>query len=53
MIPSSNAQQYAEVLLNSTTVIVPKLGHLLQEEQPEKGLAEVIQFLHAHSPSIK
>jgi pimeloyl-ACP methyl ester carboxylesterase len=34
MIPSNNAQSYANVLSNSTTVLVPKLGHLLQEEQP-------------------
>ena len=45
MIPSTNAQIYANVLSNSTTVLVPKLGHLLQEEQPEKGLAAVMQFL--------
>jgi pimeloyl-ACP methyl ester carboxylesterase len=45
MIPSTNAQSYANVLSNSTTVLVPKLGHLLQEEQPEKGLAVVMQFL--------
>ena len=45
MIPSTNAQCYANVLSNSTTVIVPKLGHLLQEEQPEKGLTAVMQFL--------
>jgi pimeloyl-ACP methyl ester carboxylesterase len=45
MIPSTNAQSYANVLSNSTTVIVPKLGHLLQEEQPEKGLTAVMQRL--------
>jgi pimeloyl-ACP methyl ester carboxylesterase len=45
MIPSTNAQSYANVLSNSTTVLIPKLGHLLQEEQPEKGLAAVMQFL--------
>jgi pimeloyl-ACP methyl ester carboxylesterase len=45
MIPSTNAQSYANILSNSTTVLVPKLGHLLQEEQPEKGLAAVMQFL--------
>ena len=45
MIPSTNAQSYANFLSNSTTVLVPKLGHLLQEEQPEKGLAAVMQFL--------
>lgn len=48
MIPNTNAQSYAHVLSNSTTVLVPKLGHLLQEEQPEKGLTAVIQFLDSH-----
>ena len=48
MIPSSNAQSYASVLLNSTTVLVPQLGHLLQEEQPEKGLAVLMEFLDQH-----
>jgi pimeloyl-ACP methyl ester carboxylesterase len=48
MIPSTNAQSYANVLSNSTTVIVPKLGHLLQEEQPEKGLTAVMKFLDGH-----
>jgi pimeloyl-ACP methyl ester carboxylesterase len=48
MIPSTNAQSYANVLSNSTTVIVPKLGHLLQEEQPDKGLTAVMQFLDSH-----
>ena len=48
MIPSTNAKSYANVLSNSTTVLVPKLGHLLQEEQPEKGLTAVMQFLDSH-----
>jgi pimeloyl-ACP methyl ester carboxylesterase len=48
MIPSTNAQSYANVLPNSTTVLLPKLGHLLQEEQPEKGLTAVMQFLDGH-----
>ena len=48
MIPSTNAQSYANFLSNSTTVLVPKLGHLLQEEQPEKGLAVVMEFLDQH-----
>jgi pimeloyl-ACP methyl ester carboxylesterase len=48
MIPSTNAQSYATALSNSSTVLVPKLGHLLQEEQPEKGLAAVMQFLDGH-----
>jgi pimeloyl-ACP methyl ester carboxylesterase len=53
MIPNSNAQSYAGVLLNSTTILVPKLGHLLQEEQPEIGLTAVMQFLEAQLPAIK
>jgi len=48
MIPNTNAQSYAHVLSNSTTVLVPGLGHLLQEEQPEKGLTVVMQFLESH-----
>ena len=48
MIPSTNSQSYAHVLSNSTTVLVPELGHLLQEEQPEKGLTAVMQFLESH-----
>ena len=45
MIPSSNAQSYANVLSSSKTVLLPNLGHLLQEEQAELGLAHVAEFL--------
>ena len=48
MIPSSNAKNYSNFLSNSTTVIIPNLGHLLQEEQPQKGLLQVIKFLDEH-----
>jgi pimeloyl-ACP methyl ester carboxylesterase len=48
MIPSSNAKNYSNLLSNSTTVIIPNLGHLLQEEQPQKGLLPVIKFLDDH-----
>jgi len=47
MIPSSNAQSYAEVLANSKTVLLPKLGHLAQEEQPEMALGHVVEFLNS------
>jgi pimeloyl-ACP methyl ester carboxylesterase len=47
MIPSSNAQSYANVLSVSQTVLLPKLGHLIQEEQPELGLTPVTEFLNA------
>jgi pimeloyl-ACP methyl ester carboxylesterase len=47
MIPSSNAKSYAGVLAQSETVLIPKLGHLLQEEHAEIGLAKVTEFLDA------
>jgi pimeloyl-ACP methyl ester carboxylesterase len=47
MIPSSNAKSYTEVLSKSQTVLLPRLGHLLQEEQPEKALEKVIEFLNS------
>jgi pimeloyl-ACP methyl ester carboxylesterase len=48
MIPSSNAQSYANVLSNSKTVLLPKLGHLVQEEQPEIALTHVVAFLNSN-----
>jgi pimeloyl-ACP methyl ester carboxylesterase len=47
MIPSSNAQSYANVLAKSQTLLLPKLGHLLQEEQPEVAVKHVAEFLDA------
>lgn len=48
MIPSSNAASYAAVLAQSQTVVLPQLGHVIQEEQPDVGLAPVDAFLSAH-----
>ena len=45
MIPTNNARDYANVLASSKIVVLPKLGHLLQEEQPDKGLHVVLDFL--------
>lgn len=47
MIPQDNAKRYAQVLANATTVVLPKQGHLLQEERPQEGLAQVLAFLNA------
>lgn len=46
MIPSTNAQSYANVLSSSKTVLLPNLGHLVQEEQPEIALKHVTEFLN-------
>ena len=53
MIPSSNAQSYAGVLSDTHTVLLPHLGHLLQEEQPHLGLAQVTQFLNKNLQAVK
>lgn len=45
MIPSSQAASYAQVLQRSDTVVLPNLGHVLQEERPELGLQQVKAFL--------
>jgi len=47
MIPSSNAQSYANVLSTSKIVLLPNLGHLAQEEQPQIALAHVVEFLNS------
>jgi pimeloyl-ACP methyl ester carboxylesterase len=47
MIPSTNAAQYTSVLARSTAVVLPRQGHLLQEERPQEGLAAVIGFLNS------
>lgn len=47
MIPRDNAARYERLLASSTTIVMPKQGHLLQEEQPEEGLKAVLAFLNA------
>jgi pimeloyl-ACP methyl ester carboxylesterase len=34
-------------LAQSQIVLLPKLGHLVQEEQPDIGLKAVIEFLNS------
>ncbi|HUW73192.1 MAG TPA: alpha/beta hydrolase [Methyloceanibacter sp.] len=45
MIPFSNASDYAKVLPQSTLASFPELGHVPQEEAPEKSLVPVEAFL--------
>ena len=47
LIPSWNAQSYANVLADSQTTLLPNLGHLPQEEQPEVGVKRVTEFLNS------
>ena len=47
MIPSDNAKRYELVLPQYKTVVLPKQGHLMQEERPQEALLEVTQFLES------
>jgi pimeloyl-ACP methyl ester carboxylesterase len=45
MIPVSNAQDYLRVMPNAKLVTFPDLGHVPQEEAPERSLQPVMAFL--------
>jgi pimeloyl-ACP methyl ester carboxylesterase len=45
MIPSENSADYEAALQHSKTVILPRAGHLLQEENPQVALQEVLSFM--------
>ena len=47
MIPSDNAKSYELVVPQYKTVVLPKQGHLMQEERPQEALLEVTQFLES------
>jgi pimeloyl-ACP methyl ester carboxylesterase len=46
MIPFSNAQAYLKYLPNARLVGLPDLGHVPQEEAPDKSLRPVLAFLN-------
>jgi pimeloyl-ACP methyl ester carboxylesterase len=45
MIPSSNSRDYEKELLHSKTIILDKAGHLLQEENAQRSLTPVLEFI--------
>lgn len=45
MIPATHAAEYANVLPNSRTEVLPNLGHLPHEENPAASVAPVQAFL--------
>jgi pimeloyl-ACP methyl ester carboxylesterase len=45
MIPIANAQDYLRVMPNAKLVTLPDLGHVPQEEAPERSLPPVLAFL--------
>lgn len=47
MVPAPHAADYARVLRDSRTVVLPGLGHVPMEEDPARSLAPVRQFLGA------
>ncbi|MFM2148331.1 MAG: hypothetical protein RLZZ187_637 [Pseudomonadota bacterium] len=47
MVPAPHAADYARVLRESRTVVLPGLGHVPMEEDPARSLAPVLEFLSA------
>ena len=47
MISIANASDYINALPNSHLVILPNIGHLPQEEQPQLGLLALKKFLQS------
>jgi len=45
MVPARNAADYAAVLRDSRTVLLPGIGHVPMEEDPARALAPVLDFL--------
>lgn len=45
MVPAPHAADYARILPNSRTVVLPGLGHVPMEEDPARSLAPVTAFL--------
>ncbi len=46
MIPMANATDYTNAIPSSHLVVLPNVGHLPQEEQPQLGLVALQKFLH-------
>jgi pimeloyl-ACP methyl ester carboxylesterase len=45
LIPVSNAQDFLDAMPQAQRVVLPQLGHLLQEEQPQLALQPLLEFL--------
>jgi pimeloyl-ACP methyl ester carboxylesterase len=45
MIPSSNSLDYQETIGHSSVVVMSNAGHVLQEENPHRGLSHVLEFI--------
>ena len=46
MIPMANATDYTNAIPSSHLIVLPNVGHLPQEEQPQLGLMALQKFLH-------
>lgn len=46
MIPVANASDYIKAIPSSHLIVLPNVGHLPQEEQPQLGLVALQKFLH-------
>ena len=52
MIPVQNAQDYLALIPQAELHVLPNIGHLPQEEDPQKSLPYLLQFLKT-TPNMK
>ncbi|NVO04528.1 MAG: alpha/beta fold hydrolase [Rhodoferax sp.] len=45
LIPVRHAQDFVHAIPQAQLLVLPQLGHLLQEEQPQRSLQPVLEFL--------
>ena len=53
IIPASSASQFAAAIRGSRLIVYPGLGHIVQEEDPDKTAADVRAFLKSLQPAPK
>ena len=45
LIPVRKAQDFQRAMPQAELVVLPQLGHLLQEEQPQSSVQPLLEFL--------
>ena len=53
LVPASSASQFAAAIKGSRLIVYPGLGHIVQEEDPDRTASDVRAFLKALQPAPK
>ena len=52
MVPPVTAERYHELLPRSELVMLEQVGHMIQEEQPERVIKEISRWVAAHAQRV-